>query len=232
MMEEKTMIGPDIPVLSQAEPSSSRLIGTLGVAGFLSGLILVGAYVLTLPIIESNKEKALQEAVYHVLPGCSRYEALVLQDGNLVKQDAADAASKAAPRIFLGYNERGAILGFAIPASESGFQDVIKLIYGYQPEGRVIVGFEVLDSKETPGLGDKIFKDRDFVANFTALAVEPAIEATPSGKKSRPNQVETITGATISSKAVIRALQKSLATWRPAIEKYIEANRLSYQSKP
>ncbi len=180
MMEEKTMMGPDIPVQSQTEPSSSRLIGTLGVAGFLSGLILVGAYVLTLPIIESNKEKALQEAIYHVLPGCSRYEALVLQDGNLVKEDVTDAASKAAPRIFLGYSEQGGVLGFAIPASESGFQDVIKLIYGYKPEDRVIIGFEVLDSKETPGLGDKIFKDRNFVANFTALAVEPAIEATPS----------------------------------------------------
>ena len=65
-----------------------------------------------------------------------------------------------------------AMIGFAIPGSEPGFQDIIGALYGYEANGQTIIGFEVLESKETPGLGDKIFKDPDFQTNFTALKVE------------------------------------------------------------
>lgn len=228
MAEQK--IHTEIPILSSQEPSSMRMIMTLAVAGFFSGLILVCAYVFTLPIIERNKEEALQEAIYRVLPGCKKYDAMVLAGGELKKQE--NASDRSVERIFLGYNEAGSVIGFAIPASEPGFADVIRLIYGFNGTGKVIIGYEILDSKETPGLGDKIFKDKHFVSNFTALAVDPDIEATKTGAKTKPNQVETITGATISSKAVIRALQKSITKWRAAIDVYVERNKLTYNSKP
>ena len=229
-MDDKN-IHTEIPILSSEEPSSTRLIMTLGVAGFFSGLILVCAYVFTLPLIERNKEEALQAAIYRVLPGCSRYDAMILKNGTLAKQEKS-ASSASEPRIFLGYNDSGAVVGFAIPASEPGFADVIRLIYGFEGKEKVIVGFEVLDSKETPGLGDRIFKDKHFVSNFTALSVEPDIEPIKTGAKTKPNQVETITGATISSKAVIRALQKSLREWRSAIDAYVQKNQLTYNQRP
>jgi electron transport complex protein RnfG len=228
MAEQK--IHTEIPILSSQEPSSMRMIMTLAVAGFFSGLILVCAYVFTLPIIERNKEEALKEAIYRVLPGCKKYDAMILAGGELKKQE--NASDRSVERIFLGYNEAGSVIGFAIPASEPGFADVIRLIYGFNGTGKVIIGYEILDSKETPGLGDKIFKDKHFVSNFTALAVDPDIEATKTGAKTKPNQVETITGATISSKAVIRALQKSITKWRAAIDVYVERNKLTYNSKP
>ncbi len=228
MAEQKTHT--EIPILSSQDPSSMRMIMTLAVAGFFSGLILVCAYVFTLPIIERNKEEALQEAIYRVLPGCKKYDAMILAGGELKKQE--NASDRSVERIFLGYNEAGSVIGFAIPASEPGFADVIRLIYGFNGTGKVIIGYEILDSKETPGLGDKIFKDKHFVSNFTSLAVDPDIEATKTGAKTKPNQVETITGATISSKAVIRALQKSITKWRAAIDVYVERNKLTYNSKP
>ncbi len=63
---------------------------------------------------------------------------------------------------------------------------------------------EILDSRETPGLGDKIYKDAAFVANFASLSVDPEIVAVKKGNKSAPNQIDAITGATISSKAVVK----------------------------
>lgn len=221
-----------VPVAAQeAEPSSLVLILTLAVAGFFSGLILVVAYFSTLPIIEQNKEEALQEAIYRVVPGCRSYEVLVLKNDRLEKAQGEEA--KKGDRIFLGYDEKKSVVGFAIPASEPGFADVIKIIYGYQADGKIIVGFEVLENKETPGLGDKIIKDKNFVGNFKALSVEPQIEATKNGSKTKPNQVETITGATISSKAVVRALQKAMARWQTAIDGYMQQNNLTYnQTQP
>lgn len=227
---EEQKIHTEIPVIATKETSSFQMIMTLAVAGFFSGLVLVCAYVFTLPIIERNKEEALQEAVYRVLPGCKKYEAMVLENGALIKQ--ANQSDRSVPRIFLGYNEQGAVIGFAIPGNEPGFADMLRILYGFDGVGKMIIGYEVLDSKETPGLGDKIYKDKHFVSNFTALAVDPKLEPVKTGKKTQPNQVETITGATISSKAIIRALQKSLNIWRTAIDAYVQKNQLTYGTKP
>ncbi len=231
-MEDKSL-QPEIAI-DPDEPSSLTLIMTLGVAGFFSGLILVVSYFYTLPVIERNKEQSLQEAIYRVLPGCQKYEALILNSNNeLVKPGTVSGGeNKSSKRIFLGYNDKGSILGFAIPASEPGFADLITLLYGYEAQGKVIIGFEVLENKETPGLGDKIIKDKNFLANFRALSVEPLIEPAKPGKKNKPNQVETITGATISSKAVIRALQNSMTEWRQAIDGYVQKNQLTYNQNP
>ena len=50
-------------------------------------------------------------------------------------------------------------MGVAVEASGKATPDIIRILYGYDPENRQVVGFYVLESKETPGLGDKIEKD-------------------------------------------------------------------------
>jgi electron transport complex protein RnfG len=87
---------------------------------------------------------------------------------------------------------------------------------------------KVLESKETPGLGDKIGKDPAFLANFDALdvtlgddrqALRHAIEVVKAGAKQQPWQIDAITGATISSKAVGRMLGESGRAWLPIIQR-------------
>lgn len=195
-----------------AEPSSLRLIATLTVAGLASGLLLVGVYEITKPIIEANNAAALERAVFQVLPGTSEMEPLVLRGGALAL-GSGEADEKELPTIYLGRDESGGLTGYAIPYQGTGFQDVIKLIYGYQPASGLVVGMEILESKETPGLGDKIFKDADFDADFDALAVEPEVVAVPHGAKSEAYQVDCITGATISSKAVVKIVNAGNAEW-------------------
>lgn len=207
------------------EPASWQLILALGIAGFAAGILLVSTYLFTDPLIRANKAEAVREAIYHVLPGCDSFTALILLDGRLEPEPGAGGSNEKredVPRVFAGYDAGGALIGFAIPGSEPGFQDVIATIFGYDGSERVIIGFEVLESKETPGLGDKIFKDADFQMNFSSLAVMPEILPVKKGEKQQPNEVETITGATISSNAVVRSLNKSMDLWRSAIDRYIE----------
>jgi electron transport complex protein RnfG len=71
---------------------------------------------------------------------------------------------------------------------------------------------EVLESRETPGLGDKIIKDETFVANFRDLAVTPELVAVKK-RRTRDNEVDAISGATISSNAVVRIINQSNARW-------------------
>ncbi len=209
----------------QPGTSSARMILTLGLAGMISGLALVMVYLFTAPIIAQNKAEALRVAIFQVLPGSKSYRALELRNGTLVTidPDSESGASGGGERIYAGFDDANKLLGFAIPGSEPGFQDLIHGIFGYNPGKRMIIGFEVLDSKETPGLGDKIIKDEYFRASMTTIEIDPRIEAVKPGKKTGANQVETITGATISSKTVIRMLEKTIRRWLPMIEKYLSS---------
>jgi len=191
-------------------PSSLRLVLTLAIAGLVSGVAIIGIYESTLPTITANKARELREAVFKVLPGVSQMQALVYRDGELVVVGAPD---KDEPVVYGGYDEQSEFVGYAMPAAGPGFQDTIAILYGYKPAEKIVVGMEVLESRETPGLGDKIYKDAEFVGGFSALSVEPEIFAVKKGTKSLPNEIDAITGATISSKAVVRIINEAHAAW-------------------
>ena len=191
-------------------PSSLRLVLTLAVAGLLSGIAIIGIYESTLPTITANKARELREAVFKVLPGVTQMQALVYRNDELVVVPEPD---KDEPVVYGGYDDQGQFMGYAVPAAGPGFQDTIALLYGYQPGEQIVVGMEVLESRETPGLGDKIYKDMDFVGEFKALDIEPEIVAVKKGTKTSNNQVDAITGATISSKAIVRIINEAPASW-------------------
>ncbi len=194
----------------KGHPSSLRLVFTLALAGLVSGVAIIGIYESTLPTITANKARELREAVFKVLPGVSNMQALVHRDGELV---VVPEPAKDEPVVYGGYDEQGAFVGYAMPGAGPGFQDTIGLLYGYNPADQLVVGMEILESRETPGLGDKIFKDMDFVSEFHALAIEPEIVAVKKGTKTTNNQVDSITGATISAKAVVRIINETHAKW-------------------
>jgi electron transport complex protein RnfG len=208
-----------------SSPSSLRLVLTLAIAGLVSGIAIIGIYESTLPTITANKARELREAVFKVLPGVSQMQALVYRDGELV---VVDKAEKDEPVIYGGYDEQSTFVGYAMPGAGPGFQDTIGLLYGYRPDEKIVVGMEILESRETPGLGDKIYKDAVFVSGFSALSVVPEIIAVKKGTQSQPNEIDAITGATISSKAVVRIINETHADWSaqlpaPGSEPQLEA---------
>jgi len=191
-------------------PSALRLVLTLAIAGLISGIAIIAIYESTLPTITANKARELREAVFKVLPGVSQMQQLVYRDGEIVVSKERQMDEQA---IYGGYDEHGDFVGYAIPAAGPGFQDTIGLLYGYTPERKQVLGMEVLESRETPGLGDKIYKDADFVGSFRALSIDPEIVAVKKGKRTRPNEIDAITGATISSKAVVRIINETHHEW-------------------
>ena len=191
-----------------------RMMVTLGVAGVISGLALVGVYLATRPTIERNEAAALQAAIFEVIPGAMRQAPMVVRGETLT---AVEAPEPKEPAIYAGYGAGDVLLGYAIPASGGGFQDTIGLIFGVAPGGRQLTGMRVLRSLETPGLGDKIIKDEGFVTAFEGLHAVPPIEAVKKGKGGAPHQVDAISGATISSKAVVKIINGANATWLPLL---------------
>ena len=207
-----------------ARPPGWPMYRALVSVGVVCGLLIVSAFVLTGPLIARNEAAALQRAVFQVLPGATAKQSYSLAaDGSFQPAREGDDAQRI---VHAGYDAQGQLVGVAVEAQGMGYQDVIRLLYGYAPGRQAIVGMQVLSSKETPGLGDKIEKDPAFRANFTALDVSLAgdglslvqpVEAVKHGAKIAPSQIDGITGATISSKAVAGILRQSTAQWIPLL---------------
>jgi len=197
-----------------SEPGALRLILTLTLAGLFSGLAIVGIYDATLSRITANKAMALQGAVFKVLPGIVRFREIGYRNGDLFVQETHTPEIES---VYAGFDKEDHLVGYAITGEGPGFQDTIKLLYGYQSDQGRITGMEILESRETPGLGDKIYKDLNFVASFRGLRSDPAIRAVKKGTRSASNEIDAITGATISSTAVVKIINETNARWLPRL---------------
>nr|VFK42900.1 MAG: electron transport complex protein RnfG [Candidatus Kentron sp. TC] len=193
-----------------AQPGSLRLILTLTLAGLFSGLAIVGIYDVTLPRITANKAMALRTAVFKVLPGIETLREVGYRNGRLF---IPEPGAPEIESVYAGFDGEDRLVGYAIPGEGPGFQDTIKLLYGYRPNPGRITGMEILESRETPGLGDKIYKDLDFVASFQGLRPDSPIRAVKKGAMFDANEIDAITGATISSVAVVRIINETNVRW-------------------
>ena len=189
------------------------MVFTLGLAGLLSGVALAGVYTWAQPRIERNRAARLEAALYEVLPGATHRDTWVIEDDVLVPFVDPEGRLPQTDAVYGGYDDAGRLLGFAIPAEGGGFQDTIKLLYGVDLQQRRLTGMRVLESLETPGLGDKIIKDEAFVSSFEGLAFEPEIIPVEPGTAGQAHEVDTITGATISSKALVRIINEANDKW-------------------
>jgi electron transport complex protein RnfG len=209
--------------------SSFRMIATMGGLGLLCGVLIVATFQSTFSIIKENRRIALEKAIFEVVPGAVERTTFALIDGKL---EALEGEEDAGVKYYACYDGDKELVGVAVEASGQGFQDVVRVLYGYSPTKEALVGLKVLESKETPGLGDKIESDPDFRANFEALSVELQSDMTSisnpivlvkEGKKTDPWQIEAITGATVSSRAVATLLKKSTAVSVPVIVQNLPA---------
>ena len=193
---------------------TTRMLRTLGLVATISGLLVVLTYRVTLPLIEHNKRLAIEKALYKVVPGAVSRRDFVF-DGD--KLEAADDAVNGT-LVYAGYDDQGQLMGVAMETAAPGYQDVIRVLSGYDPYCQCIRGFEVLKMAETPGIGDKIIKDAEFQKNFEALDARPhpsgqglanPIVLVKKGAKEQPWQIDAISGATISSRAIATMLNDS-----------------------
>jgi electron transport complex protein RnfG len=192
--------------------------------GVFCGLVIVSVFQVTRPVIERNKAEALQRAIFHVLPNANTSTTYRLDENGGFKILEGEGIGE--QLVYAGYDDQEELVGLAVEAQGMGYQDVIGLIYGYSFADEAIIGIQVLESKETPGLGDKIETDQAFLENFERLDVSLAddlselansIVPVKHGAKTHPWEVDGITGATISSVAIAGILDRSAQYWVPRI---------------
>lgn len=201
--------------------TSKAMIATLGFVTALSGFLIVTVYQATKPAIEENKRLAIQKTVLEVIKGATAYKHFVINEkGELL---AATPGLKGT-NVYAGYDAGGKLAGLAAEGRAQGYSGAVETIYAYTPSCQCITGVKVIKQTETPGLGDKVITNKDFVANFDKLdatvkgdALANAIVAVKHGSKKNPWEIDAISGATISSKAIAKGLNGSAQDVLPKV---------------
>ena len=200
---------------------SWKLMTLMTAAGAIAGLLIVTAYQATLPRIEHHKGEVERLAVQEVLRAPASFDTLYLYKGGLVKRLPGSSSTKGLEKIYLGHDAAGKRVGFAVSGTGNGFQDPVTVMFGYDVAAHTLIAMKVIANKETPGLGNKIESDSAFLSGFVNAAA-PLDGVKKDRGKSGPNDVVMITGATISSRAVIRIINDAIARWQPLMDAYKE----------
>lgn len=186
-----------------------RLVIVLTCISLLAALALTGVYALTKGPIELGQKEKKEKALQAVLPD---YEGTV-RDTLIV-----DADNEEIP-VHLAIGKEGELCGAGIETyTKKAFAGRFDLMVGFDADG-AIVNTEVIKAGETPGLGDKINKDKsDFAMQFNHQ--NPADFKLVVKKDG--GDVDAITAATISSRAYCDAVQRAYDIFMKIKEDYHE----------
>ena len=181
---------------------SAKMIIVLTVIAALSGGILAAWDSYTAPKIALHREAALQAAIKQVLPP---FDSLTTRHTDR--------------QTFYFAHQADSVVGVAFEAVGNGFQGQIRMMVGFQPNLKTMTGLQVLEQVETPGLGTRIADDPSnktnahwFTQQFRGLTPLPEIIAIKNAKPSKSNEIQAITGATISSQSVVRIMNQQIET--------------------
>jgi H+/Na+-translocating ferredoxin:NAD+ oxidoreductase subunit G len=205
----------------EASVTSFRLVATLTLAGMIAGLLMALLFSWAQPRIMAEQQRRVEAALKEVLKAPARVQPLYVYHGRVVTQLPAGADTASVARVYEGFDAAGRPIGFGVSGTGPGFADAIGLIFGYDPRTGQVLGMKVLESKETPGLADRIAFDTAFIAGF-ARATAPLVGVKHDRATGEKHEVDMISGATISSTAVIRIINRRVEELGPVLKAYLQ----------
>jgi len=170
------------------------------VASFVFGLLLAVTNAAWQPKIIQNEIEKFNGLARALLTEAASFETTA--EG--VEVDIGKGR-KTKTDIKKGVSADGECVGWAFVCEGSGFADKIRLVLTVDAAFEKLAGFGVLASNETPGFGDKIKNDYFRTQFIGAPAAQLVISKTGDDKKI-DNEIVAITGATVSSEAVVEIL--------------------------
>ena len=152
------------------------------VAVLLAAVVLLGLYNGLLGIRQANMEKELQTKIETLLPGSTTFtlEEYTGEDTNI-------------HYVYKGEN------GYVIATQTYGYAGYIQMLIGVHNDGYV-TGLQVRSMEETYGLGAEALTDWEFLAQFLRSEGDAEIGT----------NVDAITGATVTSKAIARSVNSAV----------------------
>lgn len=178
----------------------------------ISGVLLGLVYEITKTPIADANEKAKQEAYLAVFPDAASFEtddalSKAVADSEKMLADAG-VTGGTVDEALIAQDSSGSPIGYVMSlTATAGYGGDIKLSIGITSD-KVITGLEVLSASETAGLGAKC-TEPEFKDQFKDLNGSDKVAYSKTGK-SADNEIDAISGATITSSAVTEGVNCGL----------------------
>jgi len=181
----------------------------------IAALILGWAHKITLEPIKQQNIKTNNEAMKEVLPSAEGFKKL-----GAAVPEAGEKLELQLPQdgLILEVNKGekgGQVAGYAVKVATKGYGGKIEMIVGISKEGKV-EGIKILSHTETPGLGANA-TNPEFSGQYKGKPIDKqldVVKTAPSGD----NQIQALTGATITSKAVTKGVNDAVAFYNKELK--------------
>lgn len=174
-----------IPLLTIALCTALLLAAALGLNG----------------LANQRAEEQHQQMLQTLLPGSTQFtrENYAREDSNIVSVHKGET-------------------GFVVETATYGYAGEITMLIGVSKAGKV-TGLVVADAHETMGLGNKALTDTDFLSQFLNKSGEFSVKTNGADAFSGATgevsenamEIDALTGATVTSKAVVRCINSAIA---------------------
>lgn len=178
----------------------------LKIIGVLTGITCLCGFLLAL-VFTSAQGKILEnqkDAVYRAITG-------------IVKETSSiEEADYDGQRVYVLKNSGGTLLGYAYLTQGQGYQSTIGILFAVDKGIHTLLGIEIIESVETPGLGSKITEE-SFKEQFRNVALRAPFEVVKE-PPDQPSQIRAITSATVSSKAVVSIVNAGISQLKELLQ--------------
>ena len=175
---------------------------------FITAVVLTGVHHWTAPAIEQAQQRQQNAALANAVPP-TKIDGAIRASNETLMIDALETEAD----LYWGTRDGAlsvVLMDFVTP---NGYSGDIRLLVAVNPSGHVL-GVRVLAHRETPGLGDGIEIERsDWIRQFEGTSLDsPPSEAWAADR--RGGAFDTLSSATITSQAVIEAVQSALVAYQ------------------
>lgn len=199
------------------------------VLGIISMITAVGVgvtYVTTKEKIRQKEEARRMEALLTVLPGLEGQPQEVTPPGAAPEE-----------KVYKGLDKDQKIIGYAALGQAQGYSSTIKTMVGLSPDMQKVLSIKILTQGETPGLGTRVMEIATtktlwklLMGGGTPAVAEPltpwfqeqfkdkALNQLTVVRESDPTKIQAITGATISTRAVVASVENGVKKIKGAVK--------------
>lgn len=164
----------------------------------VSALVLAFTNSVTAPIIAENERAANEAARKELLPSAALFEDMNIQQGEIIE-------------VYRGVKD-DETEGFVIKTATSGYGGDVVVMTGLDKEGK-ITKVQVVKHEETPGLGANA-KNESFSSQYMGKSNPIQVVKSAPGE----NDIQAITGATITSKSVTKGVNAALSLYQEKLK--------------
>ncbi len=194
----------------------------LGLFALITGGTIAVTQQLTADRIEEQQARAEAAALYEIIPESAHDNDLL---NAILLLPPGDRPALQGPVIARVASQDGEPVGLILPAvAPDGYSGDIHLLVGINLSGEVL-GVRITGHRETPGLGDRIeLKKSDWVLSFEGRSLDNP-EPRQWNVKKNGGVFDQFTGATITPRAVVKAVQDTLIYFRKNQPEIVAAAR-------